>query len=101
LVEMVIITLGGEGSKILRRDADELCIPVAAIDALVDPTGAGDAYRAGFVAGLMEGRDLEVCGRMGSVAAAYAVEQNGTQSHAYSREDFARRYAANFGPLPE
>jgi adenosine kinase len=101
LVDMVIVTLGSEGSKILRRDTGEIRIPAAKIAGLVDPTGAGDAFRAGFVAGLMEGRDLEVCGRMGSVAAAYAVEQNGTQSHAYRREAFQERYAANFGPLPE
>ncbi len=101
LVDMVIVTLGGEGSKILRRDADEILIPAAEISGLIDPTGAGDAFRAGFVAGLMQGHELEVCGRMGSVAAAYAVEQNGTQSHSYTREEFAQRYAANFGSLPD
>lgn len=100
LVDMVIVTLGGEGSKILRPDREEIHVPPARIGALVDPTGAGDAYRAGFVAGLMRGFELEVCGRMGSVAAAYVVEQSGTQSHIYTSEDFERRYAGNFGPLP-
>ena len=101
LVDMVIVTLGGEGSKILRPGREEIRIPPAEISRLEDPTGAGDAYRSGFVAGLMRGWDLEVCGRMGSVTSAYVVEQNGTQSHAYTREDFERRYAENFGPLPE
>ncbi len=100
LVDMVIVTLGGDGSKILRRDGDEIRIPVAGIDRLVDPTGAGDAFRSGFVAGLMRGYELEACGRMGSVTAAYAVEQNGTQSHAYTLDEFEQRYAENFGPLP-
>ena len=101
LVDMLIVTLGGEGSKILRAGADEIRIPAARVAEVRDPTGAGDAFRAGFTAGLVQGFELEVCGRMGSVSAAYAVEQNGTQSHAYSREEFAERYRSNFGPLPE
>ena len=100
LVDMVVVTLGGDGSKILRRGTDDIRIPPAEISGLVDPTGAGDAFRAGFVAGLMRGHELEVCGRMGSVTSAYVVEQSGTQSHAYTGEDFEARYAENFGPLP-
>ncbi len=100
LVDMVIVTLGGEGSKILRSGREDIRIPPAEISSLVDPTGAGDAFRAGFVAGLMRGYDLEVCGRMGSVTSAYVVEENGTQSHGYGAADFERRYAENFGPLP-
>ena len=100
LVDMVIVTLGGEGSKILRPDQDEILIPAAQVAEVVDPTGAGDAYRSGFVAGLMRGLDLGVCGRMGSVTSAFVVEQNGTQSHAYTQDAFERRYAENFGPLP-
>ena len=90
LVDMVIVTLGGEGSKILRRGEDPIMIPAAKISGLVDPTGAGDAFRSGFVAGLVNGFDLEVCGRMGSVTSAFVVEENGTQNHAYTREDFER-----------
>ena len=100
LVDMVIVTLGGEGSKILRSGEADILIPVAKVHTFVDPTGAGDSYRGGFVAGLQRGYGLDICGRMGSVAAAFVVEQNGTQSHAYSRQEFAERYAANFGPLP-
>ncbi len=99
LVDMVVVTLGGEGSKILRPGS-EIRIPAAEISGLIDPTGAGDAFRSGFIAGLMSGHELEVCGRMGSVTSAYVVERNGTQSHAYSRQDFERRYAESFGPLP-
>lgn len=99
LVDMVVVTLGGDGSKILQPDG-EIRIPAASISGLVDPTGAGDAFRAGFVTGLMRGYELEACGRMGSVAAAYAVEQSGTQSHGFTGEEFAARYRHNFGPLP-
>ncbi len=101
LIDMLIVTLGGEGSRIRIRDGREIAIPAARVDEVRDPTGAGDAFRAGFSAGLVHGFELEVCGRMGSVAAAYAVEHNGTQSHVYTREDFTRRYEENFGPLPE
>ncbi len=98
-IGMVIVTLGGEGSKILLP-GQEILVPAAQITQFVDPTGAGDAFRGGFVAGLQRGFDLETSGRLGSVAAAYAVEQNGTQVHRYTRQEFAERYAANFGPLP-
>lgn len=100
LVDMAVVTLGGEGSKILRAGEPEIEIPVARVDQFVDPTGAGDSFRSGFVAGLMAGRDLEVCGRMGSVASAFVVEQNGPQNHAYTQQDFNERYTANFGPMP-
>jgi adenosine kinase len=99
-VGMMVVTLGGDGSKILLP-GKEIKVPAAKISALADPTGAGDAFRGGFVAGLQRGYDLEICGRLGSVAAAYAVEQHGTQVHGYTREAFAARYAENFGPLPD
>ncbi len=100
LVDMAVVTLGAEGSQILLSGGGELSIPAAKISEFVDPTGAGDSYRSGFVAGLQRGFDLEVCGRMGSVASAFVVEQNGPQSHSYSIQDFAERYATNYGPLP-
>ncbi|MEM6793477.1 MAG: carbohydrate kinase family protein [Acidobacteriota bacterium] len=101
LVDMVVVTLGGEGSKILRRGESDIAVPAAKIGEFVDPTGAGDSYRSGFLIGLANGFDLEVCGRMGSIASAYVVEQNGPQSHAYSLQDFIERYRENFGPLPK
>ncbi|MEM6455784.1 MAG: carbohydrate kinase family protein [Acidobacteriota bacterium] len=101
LVDTVVVTLGGEGSRILRRNHDPIEVPAVPIARFVDPTGAGDAYRAGFLAGLKRGYDLARCGRMGSVAAAYAVEQHGTQEHAYSRAAFDVRYAESFGAAPD
>jgi malate dehydrogenase (oxaloacetate-decarboxylating) len=59
----------------------------------VDPTGAGDAYRAGFIAGYLQKKSLDVCGRMGAVAAAYAVETHGTINHYYTQAQYWRRYA--------
>ncbi len=100
-VEMVIVTFGEKGSEIRRKGKDPIKVGVAKPEKVVDPTGAGDAYRAGFVSGLVSGFTLESCGRMGSVAAVYAVEQYGTQNHRYTREEFLRRFETNFGGRPQ
>lgn len=93
---MVALTQGSRGSE-LRVGAAVHHIPVAPPQALVDPTGAGDAYIAGLLAGLRAGRPPEVSARIGALAATYVIEQQGPQSHHYTRDQFARRYAAAFG----
>ena len=98
LTGMIITTLGEHGSLITTNEK-ELKVPAAKASEVLDPTGAGDAYRAGLVKGLALSRDLETAARMGAVAATYAVEKYGTQEHRYSYEDFAERYRLNFGPL--
>lgn len=100
-IELLVVTLGEKGSQVYRKGQDVLDIPPAKVADVVDPTGAGDAFRGGFVAGLLRGLPLEACGRMGSVASAYAVERYGTQNHSYSQQDFADRYSQNFGMVPE
>jgi len=101
LVERVVVTLGSEGSRILTPGAPPIEVPPAPIAGMVDPTGAGDAYRSGFVTGLMRAQPLAVCGRLGSVAAAFAVEQHGTQNHHFTRAAFSERYAQCFGEIPD
>jgi len=64
---------------------------------VVDPTGAGDAYRAGLVAGLLRGLDVPAAGRVASLAATYVIEQVGTAEHAYTRDEFSERYRDAFG----
>jgi adenosine kinase len=93
---MVALTRGGQGSE-LHVGGEVHSIPVAQPQALVDPTGAGDAYIAGLLAGLRAGRDPDAAARMGALAAAYVIEQQGPQSHSYTREQFAERYARSFG----
>jgi adenosine kinase len=66
---------------------------------IVDPTGVGDAYRGGLLKGLALGLPLDVCARLASVSAAYALEHLGGQSHAYTWDEFRARYASRFGPL--
>ena len=97
--EMVVITKGKHGSTIMTRD-QVAAIPAAKPSEMVDPVGAGDAYLGGLVFGLEAGLDIERAGRVASLAAVYAIEQYGTQSHAYTREEFARRYEENFGDEP-
>ena len=101
LCQIVVTTLGRNGSRIETRDGS-VVIPAATPLREADPTGAGDAYRAGLVAGLLRGLDLDVAGRIASLAATHAVEQVGTIEHAYTREDFSVRYREAFGSeLPD
>jgi len=94
--QMVVTTLGREGSRIAHRDGIEV-IPPAAARREVDPTGAGDAYRAGLVAGLMRDLDIAMAGRVASLAATYAIEQVGTAEHRYTHDEFAERFHDAFG----
>lgn len=97
--EMVVTTKGKHGSVIMTREG-VAAIPAASPREVVDPVGAGDAYLGGLVFALQSGLDIERAGRVASLAAVYAVEQYGTQGHAYTKEEFARRYAENFGEEP-
>lgn len=101
LVDTVVVTLGAEGSRILHRDHGEIRVDTAPTSGVVDPTGAGDAYRGGFAAALSRGHDIETCARFGTVAATYAIETYGTSNHRYTREEFADRYEEAFGAFPE
>ena len=101
LAEIVVTTLGRQGSRIATR-GQVVDIPAAPCLRETDPTGAGDAYRAGLVAGLLRRLDLDTAGRVASLAATYAVEQVGTIEHDYTRVEFSRRYQEAFGSeLPE
>ncbi len=95
--EILITTLGERGSIITTSDGEEIVITPCAPESVDDPTGAGDAYRAGFFVGYEKGLPLRVCGQMGSVAASYAVETAGTQGHHFTKEQFAARYTRTYG----
>jgi adenosine kinase len=99
--QLVVTTLGRLGSRISGRDGT-VEIPAAPARVEIDPTGAGDAYRAGLLAGLLRGLDLEVSGRVASLAATYVIEQVGTAEHSYTRDEFRDRYRNSFSArLPE
>jgi adenosine kinase len=96
--KIIITTIGEKGSLVSTPEFD-VTIPAAKVDNVVDPTGAGDAYRAGLLKGIVMGREIETAARMGTVAAAYAIEKYGTQEHYYPYEDFVERYKSNFGEM--
>ena len=87
---MVITTLGEDGSRVITP-AGELTIPAVKPDKVVDPTGAGDAYRAGLIKGLVQNDSVVKGALMGGVCASFAVECYGTQEYRFSPEDFAAR----------
>ncbi|MCO5169258.1 MAG: carbohydrate kinase family protein [Planctomycetes bacterium] len=95
--EAVIVTLGEHGSRVHLRGGEVVEVPVAPVTSVVDPTGAGDAYRGGLIKGLVSGADWETCGRLGALTATYCVESKGTSSYGFDRATFAARYEAAFG----
>lgn len=95
----LIVTRGEHGSSVLSGDRR---VDVGAVEPnrIVDPTGVGDAFRGGLMKGLAMGLPCETAARLGSVAATYALEHLGGQSHAYTWQEFTVRYEAHFGVLP-
>ncbi len=95
-VDVQVVTRGKEGSTIYTEDGI-VDVPVCPVSEAVDPTGAGDAYRSGLLAGIVNGLDWAQCGRVGATLAAYAVEKKGTQEHVFTPEEVAKRYQDAFG----
>ena len=96
MTRTIITTLGEKGSLISAADY-ESALSAANAEDVVDPTGAGDAFRAGLLKGIATGNDIVLSAKIGAVAAVYAVEKYGTQEHSYSPEEFASRYRNAFG----
>jgi adenosine kinase len=94
----LIVTRGEHGCTV-TQGGTTTTVPAVTPRAIVDPTGVGDAFRGGLLKGLATGASLEVACRLGSVAATYALEHLGGQSHAYTWDEFRARYATHFGPL--
>jgi adenosine kinase len=95
-VEALIVTRGAKGSTIYTRDGD-IEIPAVKPAAVRDPTGCGDAYRAGLLYGLSRNYDWATTGRIASLMGSLKIESHGTQNHRFSPAEFAERYAAEFG----
>jgi adenosine kinase len=95
-VRALIVTRGGEGSWIFTA-GQRLEIPSAPIAKAVDPTGCGDAYRAGLLYGLTHQLDWETTGRMASLMGAIKIEQHGPQQHHFTVDQFKDRFRAAFG----
>jgi adenosine kinase len=95
-VEAFIVTKGGDGSCVYTAAGQVIEIPAAKPCRVVDPTGCGDAYRAGLLFGLESGFDWETTGRIATLLGAYKIEQNGTQNHAFTLDEFRQRFAREF-----
>lgn len=95
-VQILITTLGEKGSVVETKD-EKMSVGIAKPNKIVDPTGAGDSYIAGFLAGYLQNMPLQTCGQMAATTASYAIEQYGTQKHQFTKEEFKKRYTKAFG----
>lgn len=95
---MLVVTLGEHGCRVLTG-ADRIEVPAVTPHRIEDPTGVGDAFRGGFLKGLAHQASPKVCAQLGCVAATYALEHMGGQSHAYTWGEFTERYQTHFGQL--
>ena len=95
-VEAYIITLGAQGSHIYTREKRHE-IPAAPVETVADPTGCGDAYRAGLLYGLGHGMDWETTGRVASLLGAIKITRHGTQNHHFTKDQFEEMFKEAFG----
>ncbi len=96
MAEILVITKGGQGAEVYSKNK-KIVVPAAKKKAVIDPTGAGDAFRAGFIKGLVMDLPLVKCARLAMVVSAYAVENQGTQNHWFSWPEVKKRYEENYG----
>ena len=95
-VDALIVTLGGRGSKVYTKEKT-YTIPAVPPKSIEDPTGCGDAYRAGLLYGLLNRLDWETTGRIASLMGSIKIEHQGPQNHKFTLEQFKKRYKAAFG----
>ena len=96
LVKGLIVTKGGEGS-VVYSDGQQIDIPSVKADKLVDPTGCGDAFRAGLLYGITNGMDWQSTGQLGSLMGALKIAERGGQNHSFARDEIDQRYFEAFG----
>lgn len=94
-LDYMVVTLGPKGADIYTRDG-KAWVEAVPTDTITDPTGGGDAFRAGFLTGYRLGLDWETSGRIGSLAATYCLEQEGPQTHHFSPADFVARFRQHY-----
>lgn len=95
MLNVLIITRGKDGSEIYV-DGEVIDVPVFPPTAILDPTGVGDAYRAGLLCGITHGWDFKLAGEVGALCATYTLEGVGTQSHHFTIEEFITRFRTRF-----
>ena len=97
LVEYRVVTLGSEGAKVESKNGEFVQVGVPKEKAKVDPTGVGDSFRSGFIAGLAWGLNHERCAQLGSMIATYVIETTGTQEYRFTAAEFVARFAEAYG----
>lgn len=98
--EVVIVTRGEQGASVYGREK-QYVVPAVSVQA-IDTMGAGDAFRAGYIFGIMHGATLEIAAFIGCTLASFSVEKRGTQTHNPSRHEIAERYTRTYAqPFPE
>lgn len=97
LVEYRVVTLGSEGAKVESKNGEFVQVGVPHEKAKVDPTGVGDSFRSGFIAGLAWGLNHERCAQLGSMIATYVIETTGTQEYRFTSTEFVARFAQAYG----
>ena len=99
LTRGLVVTLGAKGS-LIYADGAQIAVPCAKAEQVVDPTGCGDAYRAGLLYGLAHGMDLDLTGRLASLLGALKIAHRGGQNHHFTRDEIAARFKESFGTVP-
>jgi adenosine kinase len=97
-VKVLVVTRGKDGAN-LYTDGQEVFIPTVPEREIVDPTGVGDAFRGGFLAGYSHGWDWKLCGEVGALAAVYCLECRGPQCHSFTRAEFVERFRRHFDDM--
>jgi len=95
IVNIVVVTRGDKGTSVYS-EGKELNLPVVPPIQIVDPTGVGDAFRGGFLAGYSKGWSWDICGKMGALAATFCLEKKGTQNHSFRKDEFVSRFRKHF-----
>jgi adenosine kinase len=95
-VDFAVITLGKNGSRVIENGKIVGEVPVFPPKQIIDPTGVGDAYRAGFLKGYVNDFDLLLCAQMGALSATYCLEEKGPQTQCYVMKDFVTRFRTIF-----
>jgi adenosine kinase len=96
-VKYRVVTMGSDGARIESKSAATISITVPQEKGKVDPTGVGDAFRSGFIAGLSWGLSHQLCAQVGAMLATYVIETKGTQEYRFSATEFLDRFAAAYG----
>ena len=97
LVEYRVVTLGSKGAKVESKSGESVQVGVPKEKAKIDPTGVGDSFRSGFIAGLAWGLSHERCAQLGSMIATYVIETTGTQEYRFTATEFVARFADAYG----